>query len=78
MNYHKDQNIKQDNHVVMRVITKRLLTIKEASVYLGISERQLEYLCHDGQMKQTRLPNTKKRLYDIMDLDEFVDRSKRA
>ncbi len=78
MNYPKDQNIKQNNYMVMRVITKRFLTIKEAFAYLGISERQLEYLCYDGQVIQTRLPNTKKRLYDIMDLDEFVDRSKIA
>ena len=64
--------------MVIRVITKRLFTIKEASSYLGISERQLEYLCHDGQVKQTRLPNTKKRLYDVIDLDEFVERSKKT
>ncbi len=59
-----------------RVITKRLLTPEEAAGYLGISERQLEYLKQEGEIKQTRLPNTKKRLYDILDVDEFIEKSK--
>jgi len=62
--------------VVPRVIPKRLLTPEEAAQYLGISARQLEYLRHDGQIRQTRLPNTRKRLYDILDLDEFIESSK--
>ena len=53
---------------------KRLFTPKEAANYLGISERKLEYLRAAGQLKQTRLPNTKKRLYDVIDLDEFIRR----
>lgn len=62
--------------MVARVITKRLLTPKEASQYLGISERQLEYLRSEGVINQTRLPNTKKRLYDVLDLDELIDKLK--
>ncbi len=59
-----------------RIITKRLLTPAEASKYLGISERQLEYLRAEGEVRQTRLPNTKKRLYDLVDLDEFIELAK--
>jgi len=59
-----------------RIIMKRLFTPKEAANYLGISERKLEYLRAAGQLKQTRLPNTKKRLYDVIDLDEFIEWSK--
>ena len=62
--------------VLPRVITKRLLTPEEAAKYLGISERQLEYLRHDGRVNQTRLPRTRNRLYDIMDLHEFIEKSK--
>ncbi len=61
---------------VPRIITKRLLTLQEAADYLGISVRQLEYLTAEDGVRQTRLPNTRKRLYDILDLDEFVERSK--
>lgn len=63
---------------IARVITKRLLTPKEAARYLGISERQLEYLRHDGKIGFTRLPETRKRLYDILDLDQFVERAKNS
>jgi len=34
---------------IPRVITKRLLTPKEAALYLGILERQLESHRHDGK-----------------------------
>ncbi len=61
---------------VPRIITKRLVTLTEAADYLGISVRQLEYLTAAGEIKQTRLPNTRKRLYDIVDLDEFIEHSK--
>ncbi|NIV94531.1 helix-turn-helix domain-containing protein [candidate division KSB1 bacterium] len=59
-----------------RIIQKRLLTCKEAAQYLGISERQLEYLRAEGLIKQTRLPDTRKRLYDIVDLDAFIEKAK--
>jgi DNA-binding transcriptional MerR regulator len=55
------------------IISKRLLTLKEAATYLGISPRQLEYLKQYGQVKQTYLPNTKKRLYDVADLDQLIE-----
>lgn len=61
---------------IPRIIYKRLLTPKEAALYLGISERQLEYLRSHGSVKQTRLPETKKRLYDVVDLDEFIAQTK--
>lgn len=61
---------------IPRIITKRLVTLTEAADYLGISVRQLEYLTAAGEIKQTRLPHTRKRLYDIVDLDEFIKHSK--
>jgi len=53
-----------------------VLSVQEAAKYLGISERKLEYLETAGVIKQTRLPNTRKRLFDVFDLDEFIDRLK--
>ena len=58
------------------IISKRLLTPKEAANYLGVSERKLEYLHAAGQINQTRLPDTKKRLYDLVDLDKLIEQSK--
>ena len=59
--------------MVPRIIMKRLLNSREAAQYLGISERKLEYLHSKGFIKQTRLPETRKRLYDIYDLDMFIE-----
>jgi len=61
---------------IPRIITRRLLTSKEAADYLGISVRKLYYLQAEGEIQQTRLPNTKKRQYDVLDLDEFIEKSK--
>jgi len=63
---------------IPRIITRRLVTPKEAAQYLSISERQLEYLKAEGEIRQTRLCNTRKRLYDILDLDDFIERSKKT
>ena len=62
--------------MVARIITKRLLTPKEASNYMGISERKLEYMYSKGIINQTRLPETKKRLYDVFDLDNLIEKIK--
>ena len=59
-----------------RTITKRLLIPKEAAEYMGISERKLEYMRAKGIINQTRLPETKKRLYDVFDLDGLIENIK--
>lgn len=41
-----------------------------------LPERQVEYLRYCGQIRQTRLPRTWNRLYDSMDLHEFIEKSK--
>ena len=60
---------------IPRVITKRLLTPPEAAEYLGISLRKLEYLREQNAIQQTRLPDTRKRLYDVIDLDALIERA---
>jgi DNA-binding transcriptional MerR regulator len=62
--------------MVPRIIEKRLITPKEAAIYLGISERKFEYLEASGIIKRTRIPDTKKRLYDIFELDELIEKFK--
>jgi excisionase family DNA binding protein len=54
-------------------VEKRLLNHREAAQYLGISVRQLEYLAKEGEIHPTRLPNTRKRLYDRKHLDAIVE-----
>lgn len=62
--------------VIPKILDKRLLTPEEAVFYLGISERKLQYLRIAGEVIQTRLPDTKKHLNEIFDLDGFVDEQK--
>jgi len=60
---------------IPRLITKRLLSPEEAATYLGISIRKLEYMRARGVIQQTRLPDTRKRLYDVIDLDALIERA---
>ena len=56
-----------------RVIEKRLLNPEGAAKYLGISERQLQVLYLKGLINQTRLQETRKQLYDVLVLDQFIE-----
>ncbi len=60
----------------MAVISqKRLLDVKEAANYLSISRTKLYEWCLQGKIPSVRIDS--KRLFDVLELDEFVDRLKR-
>jgi len=60
----------------MAVISqKRLLDVKEAVNYLSISRTKLYEWSLQGKIPSVRIDN--KRLFDVLELDEFVDRLKR-
>ena len=60
---------------MVRVIEKRLLNPEEAAIYLGISKRQLQVLYLKGKIIQTRLQDTRKQLYDVLVLDQFIEKA---
>jgi excisionase family DNA binding protein len=57
-------------------VQRRLLPYKDAATYLGISLRAVKQLAHDEQIRKTQIGA--RVLFDIRDLDDFVDRVKRA
>lgn len=50
---------------------KRLYSLSEASVYLGVSERQVSRLRASGDLPVRYLGT--KPVYDVADLDAFID-----
>lgn len=56
------------------VMTKRLLGVKEAADYLSISRASLYRLAKDGKLPSIMLGE--RRLYDVIDLDDFVNKLK--
>lgn len=54
---------------------KRLLSYKEASVYIGLSVSQLKRLVRKGILPSVVIG--KRRLFDIHDLDEFIEQKKK-
>jgi len=53
---------------------KRLLSYKEASVYMGLSVSQLKRLVREGVLPSVMIG--KRRLFDIHDLDKFIEHRK--
>lgn len=50
---------------------KRLYSLSEAAVYLGVSERQVSRLRSAGDLPVRYIGN--KPVYDVTDLDAYVD-----
>ena len=53
---------------------KRLLNVKNAANYLSISRSLLYQWCDKGKIPSIRINS--KRLFDIEDLDKFIDQLK--
>ena len=58
----------------MENIQKRLLDAKEAAIFLSISRSNLYQWVESGKIKSIKLGG--RRLFDIFDLNEFVDNLK--
>ena len=56
----------------------RLLTLPEASKYLGLSQWKLRCLVHDGRLPVVQLNGGEKWWLDRRDLDGLVERSKQV
>jgi hypothetical protein len=57
-------------------VRPRLLPLKKAAEYLGVTEWQLRTLVWNGQIPVVRFPNARKQYFEIVDLDELVIRNK--
>lgn len=55
-------------------VPKRLLTVKEAAVYLGRSPWSIRELYYSGELKCVRVG--RRIHFDIKDLDEWIDQHK--
>ena len=57
-------------------IKQRLLTIKEASVFLGRSPYSVRSLIWNGLIPVIQLPGGRKQWVDLDDLNAFVEKNK--
>ncbi len=55
---------------------RRLLTLKEAAVYLGRSPWGMRDLAWSGRVPVVRNKGGRKLFFDIRDLDAFIEKSK--
>jgi excisionase family DNA binding protein len=58
------------------VIKPRLLRIKEAAAYLGLSAHTLREMAHLGEVKFIQRRDGGVMLFDVGDLDLWIERSK--
>ncbi len=55
---------------------KRMYSIKEAAIYLGLSEYTVRTLIWSGELPFMKIDGGRKQLLDIRDLDAYIDRHK--
>ncbi|OVE79129.1 hypothetical protein BVY01_03400 [bacterium I07] len=60
----------------MLIVNKRLLNSKEAAAYLSISRSKLYQWVENAKIISVRIDG--RRLFDVLDLDEFVNNLKKS
>jgi len=63
-------------HGIGNPMFRRLLTLKEAAVYLGRSSWGMRDLAWAGRIPVVRYEGGRKLFFDIHDLDAFIDKNK--
>lgn len=61
-----------------RILHKRILNEKEAAQYLGLGLTKFRYYDAQGWIPKVRYPENTRKLYDILQLDEIVERLKQG
>jgi excisionase family DNA binding protein len=64
----------QETHTKSRDVHKRLFTLNEAGVYIGLSHWRVRSLIYSGQLAYVRLG--RRILIDLGDLDALIDSKK--
>ena len=59
-------------------VNRRLLRTREAAMYLGLSAWQLRHLTQDGVIPVVQLGDRSPFLFDLKDLDRFIEQHKKA
>jgi excisionase family DNA binding protein len=66
----------QGVHQIYSPVPKRLLSIREAAQYLGLSVYTVRELIWSGVLPYVKREGGRKYLLDIRDLDDFIDSQK--
>jgi excisionase family DNA binding protein len=61
-----------------KVIHKRLLKIKEAAAYMGLSTKRIRSLVHNGELAFHQFEEFGNWWIDIRDLDAYLEKHKRT
>jgi excisionase family DNA binding protein len=72
---HREGDQVEESKAQMGESSKRLYTLKQAGVYIGLSHWRVRSLIYSGQLAYVRLG--RRILVDLKDLNEFIDSLKR-
>ena len=65
-------------HCIANAVTPRLLPLKAAAEYLGLTVWALRERIWAGALPVVQFPGGRKQYLDVRDLDEFIDQHKRV
>ncbi len=66
----------QKAHGIASPVCKRMYTIREAAVYLGLSVYTIRSLIWSGALPFMKVEGGRKQLLDVYDLDAYISRHK--
>jgi len=67
-----------ENKTAQRISNPRLLTLKEAAQWLGLTVWAMRERIWAGQIPVVQFPGGRKMYVDTKDLDNFIERNKRV
>ena len=67
--------MKKHNLINKQILTRRLYTIEDASVYLGRSPWTVAEMVRTGKLPY--IPDGKRKFIDIEDINQWIEKSKR-
>ena len=72
----RDKNKKDEAQRIPNPVRPQLLCLKDAAVYLGLTDWALRERVWQGALPFVRWPNGKKMYFHLKDLDGFIEANK--
>ena len=72
----KDKNSKREAQRILIPVRPQLLSLKDAEIYLGLTDWALRERVWQGHIPFVRFPGGRKQYFHIKDLDSFIEENK--
>ena len=72
----QDKNSKREAQRITNPVRPQLLSLKDAAIYLGLTDWALRERVWAGHIPFVRFPGGRKQYFHVKDLDSFIEENK--